>query len=136
LFYSSVPQSYFDIFSYNILFSPPSVPQSYFEDISWSILFFSLFSPLSVPQSYFEVLSYEILFSSLLIPLYSLIGIVCLLLSSSLFVLQEITSFCSLLFGFKRTQYITELGVDYNVCGGFTWWVSDCEELVGVTHRG
>jgi len=20
-------------------------------------------------------------------------------------------------------------------CGDFTWWVSDCEELVGVTHR-
>ena len=35
LFYSSVPQFYFDIFSYNILFSPPSVPQSYFEDISY-----------------------------------------------------------------------------------------------------
>ena len=34
-FYSSVPQFYFDIFSYNILFSPPSVPQSYFEDISY-----------------------------------------------------------------------------------------------------
>jgi len=35
LFYSSVPQFYFDIFSYHILFSPPSVPQSYFEDISY-----------------------------------------------------------------------------------------------------
>jgi len=58
LFYSSVPQSYFDIFSYNILFSPPSVPQSYFDDISYYILLTSLFSPPSVPQSYFEDISY------------------------------------------------------------------------------
>jgi len=46
-----------------------------------------------------------------------------------------ITSFCSLLFGFRRTQYITELGVDYNVCGDFTWRVFDCEELVGVAYK-
>jgi len=36
---------------------------------------------------------------------------------------------------FRRPQYIPELGLNYNVCGGFTWRVSDCEELVGVTHR-
>ena len=64
LFYSSVPQFYFDIFSYNILFSPPSVPQFYFEDISYNILF----SPLSVPQSYFDDISYYILLSSLFSP--------------------------------------------------------------------
>ena len=44
-FYSSVPQSYFDIFSYHILFSSlfsfPSVPQSNFDEISYYILFFS-----------------------------------------------------------------------------------------------
>ena len=58
LFYSSVPQFYFDIFSYNILLSSLSVPQSYFEDISYYILLSSLFSPPSVPQSYFEDISY------------------------------------------------------------------------------
>jgi len=25
---------------------------------------------------------------------------------------------------------------DLQECGDFTWRVSDCEELVGVTHRG
>ena len=89
LFYSSVPQFYFDFFSYNILFSPPSVPQSYFEDISYYILF-----PFP-------------------------------------FVLQETTSFCSLLFGFRRTQYIPRFGGVLQGSGDFTWMVSDCEELVG-----
>jgi len=35
---------------------------------------------------------------------------------------------------FRRTQYITSIGLFYKKwedCGG----VSDCEELVGVTHR-
>ena len=95
LFYSSVPQSYFDIFSYHILLSSlffsPSVHQSYFDIFSYSILL----SSSSVPQSYFDDISYYILFS---FP----------------FVLHEITSFCSLLFGFRRTQFIPELGLFYN----------------------
>ena len=53
---------------------------------SGGLLFYS-----SVPQSYFEDISYYILFS---FP----------------FVLQVITSFCSLLFGFRRTQYIPRFG--------------------------
>ena len=32
----------------------------------------------------------------------------------------------------SRTQYITSIGLFYNVCGDFTWRVSFCEELVGV----
>ena len=34
----------------------------------------------------------------------------------------------------RRTQYIPSIGLFYkNV--GVTWRLSDCEELVGVTHR-
>jgi len=36
------------------------------------------------------------------------------------------------LVGFKRTQYIPELGLFYKNVGIFTWNVSHCEELVGV----
>ena len=36
--------------------------------------------------------------------------------------------------GYRRTQYITSIGLNFNVWGVF-WRVSDCEELVGVTHR-
>jgi len=36
---------------------------------------------------------------------------------------------------FRRTQYITSIGLFFQECGDFTWWVSDCEELVGVTLR-
>ena len=36
---------------------------------------------------------------------------------------------------FRRTQYIPEFGGFYKKVGDFTWWVSDCEELVGVTYR-
>jgi len=32
------------------------------------------------------------------------------------------------------TQYITSIGLNYNVWD-FTWRVSDCEELVGGSHR-
>jgi len=35
---------------------------------------------------------------------------------------------------FRRTQYITSIGLDYKEVGGL-WRVSDCEELVGVTWR-
>jgi hypothetical protein len=35
---------------------------------------------------------------------------------------------------FRSTIYIPELGEIYKN-GDFTWRVSDCEELVGVTHR-
>ena len=38
--------------------------------------------------------------------------------------------------GFRRTQVIPQLGLIYNVCGDFTWMMSDCEELVGVTTFG
>ena len=31
-------------------------------------------------------------------------------------------------------HYLRIIGEFYNVCGNFTWRVSDCEELVGVTH--
>ena len=48
---------------------------------------------------------------------------------------QEITSFCSLLFGFKRPQYITSIGLFYKKVG-VTWRVSDCEELVGRSITG
>jgi len=75
LFYSSVPQSYFDFFSYYILLTSPFVPQSYFDDIS------------------------------------------CCLLFSFPFVLQVITSFCSLLFGFRRTQYIPKFRGFYKKVG-------------------
>jgi len=39
--------------------------------------------------------------------------------------------FHSLLVGFRRTQYIPELGLIYKNEGRL-WRVSDCEELVGV----
>ncbi|SVE15664.1 uncharacterized protein METZ01_LOCUS468518, partial [marine metagenome] len=31
--------------------------------------------------------------------------------------------------------YIYHYLEDFTRIGDFTWWVSDCEELVGVTHR-
>jgi len=34
----------------------------------------------------------------------------------------------------RRTQNITSIGLFYKNRGGL-WRVSDCEELVGVTHR-
>ena len=34
----------------------------------------------------------------------------------------------------KSTQYITSIGLFYKEVGIFTWRVSDCEELVGVTQ--
>jgi len=37
--------------------------------------------------------------------------------------------------GYRRTRYITSIGLFFKKCGDFTWRVSDCEELVGVTHR-
>ena len=36
---------------------------------------------------------------------------------------------------FRRTQYIPRFGGVLQECGDFTWRVSDCEELVGVTVR-
>jgi len=36
--------------------------------------------------------------------------------------------------GYRRTQYIPEFGGFYKKVGRL-WRVSDCEELVGVTHR-
>ena len=36
----------------------------------------------------------------------------------------------------RRTQYITSIGLFYKYVGIFTWRVSDCEELVGVTAFG
>ena len=33
-------------------------------------------------------------------------------------------------------HYLRIIGEFYNVCGNFTWRVSDCEELVGVTAFG
>jgi len=35
----------------------------------------------------------------------------------------------------RRTQYIPQFGGVLQECGDFTWRVSDCEELVGVTLR-
>jgi len=35
----------------------------------------------------------------------------------------------------RKTQVIPEYVVFYKKLGDFTWSVSDCEELVGVTHR-
>ena len=32
----------------------------------------------------------------------------------------------------SRTQYIPQFGGVLQVCGDFTWRVSDCEELVGL----
>ena len=34
-------------------------------------------------------------------------------------------------------QYFNTIDVEvcFTMCGGFTWRVSDCEELVGVTQR-
>ena len=43
LFSPFVPQSYFDIFSFDILLTYPFVSQSYFDDISLDILFSSTF---------------------------------------------------------------------------------------------
>ena len=34
---------------------------------------------------------------------------------------------------FRRTQYITSIGLFYKNVGILSWNVSDCEELVGVT---
>jgi len=36
---------------------------------------------------------------------------------------------------FRRTRNITELGLDYKEVGILLGGLSDCEELVGVTHR-
>jgi len=36
---------------------------------------------------------------------------------------------------FRRTQNITSIGLFYKNMGILTWRLSDCEELVGVTHR-
>ena len=36
----------------------------------------------------------------------------------------------------RRTLYIPRFGGVLQGSGDFTWMVSDCEELVGVTHRG
>jgi len=36
---------------------------------------------------------------------------------------------------FRRTQYIPRFGGVLQELRGFTWRMSDCEELVGVTHR-
>jgi hypothetical protein len=32
-------------------------------------------------------------------------------------------------------HYLRIIGEFYNVCGDFTWSVTDCEELVGVSGR-
>ena len=37
---------------------------------------------------------------------------------------------------FRRTQYITSIGLFYKKCGEFTWRVSDCEELSGELLTG
>jgi len=37
---------------------------------------------------------------------------------------------------FRRTQYITSIGWFYKNVGIFLGGLSDCEELVGVNHRG
>ena len=37
--------------------------------------------------------------------------------------------------GYRRTQYIPRFGGVLQGSGDFTWIVTDCEELVGVTHR-
>ena len=37
--------------------------------------------------------------------------------------------------GYENTKYLINRLV-LQECGDFTWRVSDCEELVGVTHRG
>ena len=36
---------------------------------------------------------------------------------------------------FRRTQYIPRFGGNLQECVDFTWRVSDCEELLGVTYR-
>ena len=36
--------------------------------------------------------------------------------------------------GLGKPKLYQNLG-DFTMCGGFTWMVSDCEEMVGVTHR-
>ena len=40
--------------------------------------------------------------------------------------------------GYRKTQYIPELGLNYNVCGNLLGGLSDCEELVGhlMEHLG
>jgi hypothetical protein len=35
----------------------------------------------------------------------------------------------------RRTQYIPRFGGVLQVCVDFTWRVSDCEEIEGVTHK-
>jgi len=37
--------------------------------------------------------------------------------------------------GLGKPKLYHDLGVFYKEVGDFTWEVSDCEELVGVTHR-
>ena len=108
LFYSSVPQSYFDIFSYHILLTSPFVPQSYFDDISCCLLFSFPFVLLQSDWGIGFFLVYH---------LYSFHSILFDILFSSPFVLKVITSFCSLLFGFRRTQYITSIGLFYKNMG-------------------
>ena len=68
---------------------------------------------------------------------------VCELLSSSLFVLQVITSFCSLLFGFRRIQYITSIGLFYKNRGFYLevvwlWRISGgfSQEVMWLTLQG
>ena len=39
------------------------------------------------------------------------------------------------IFWFSRTQYITSIGLIYNVWGVLLGVLPDCEELVGVTWR-
>ena len=43
----------------------------------------------------------------------------------------HLVSYCCI----RRTQYITSIGLFYKEVGRL-WRVSDCEELVGVTHTG
>ena len=40
-----------------------------------------------------------------------------------------------LLVGFRGTQYITSIGLFYKKVGILLGGLSDCEELVGTTHR-
>ena len=45
---------------------------------------------------------------------------------------------CLILFpigGYRRNQYITSIGLFYKNMGILLGGLSDCEELVGVTHR-
>ena len=36
---------------------------------------------------------------------------------------------------FRRTQYITSIGLFYKNEGFYLEWVSDCEEIEGATHK-